>query len=176
MTKFCGTRWDTMVFSGRVNVDLLSQCDEWGLKGWQTEVRWSGWADWRPTQKEVASFWLALGMEHMDSPVYCREATFPVFHWNGETYREHREVISIWGPFLWLRCPDLNLQQQSKEFCYLSKLPERPSLNHWNEFELSEMSLEVMLSAPYILKLTCQDGMKQLCLSDQDNLPLKNIF
>lgn len=30
----------------------------------------------------------------------------------GESWREHQEVISILGPFLWLRCPDLNLQQQ----------------------------------------------------------------
>lgn len=95
-----------------------------------------------------------------------REATFPVFHWNGESWREHQEVISILGPFLWLRpWPE---STTAKEFCYFSKLPGKP-----HTIEMSLSSQKWRLSASCNLQLTSHDGVKQLCLSDQDNTLLK---
>lgn len=165
MMKFGGTRWDSMAFNATIDID------ERGTKRVKDGDEWHNWADWRPSQGEM-DWGKALGTEYVDSHVFCSwssRLSHLQLSWERENSRSHPV---FWGYFFGYVAPTwiymatvrgvLQLQQTARE-----------APDHCREVRLLEMSLEVMLSASCILKLTCRDGMKQLCLSGQNDFPFK---
>lgn len=151
------------------------------------------WRSWLEAKSERSGFLGcrngALGMEHMDSHVSCNREenwewsmwaacllqSFLIFSWARKARENTRRQSLFWGYFFgydvltWIYIAALRGVSPLQQTAW-----EAPDC--WNELQLSEMSLEVMLSASCIPKLICHVGMKQLCLSGQDDCTFKKKF